>query len=144
MTHTNIHSCGWRLWTRPVRRATRGAERMSQDAEDLWGRTLASVRDRVSPSARVWVDSTRPIRFSDNTMVLAAPSAFAKEWLESRYAGTLTEALRATAGREIHLKVMVDAVPQDEEATHPITPLREQAAPPPPPALNQRYLFETF
>src|SRR5919204_40807 len=74
-------------------------KRMSQDAEELWGRTLASVRDRVSPSARVWVDSTRPIRFSENTMVLAAPSAFAKEWLENRYAGTLTEALRATAGR---------------------------------------------
>jgi chromosomal replication initiator protein len=117
---------------------------MSQEAEELWGRTLASVRDRVSPSARVWVDSTRPVRFSENTMVLAAPSAFAKEWLESRYAGTLTEALRATAGREIHLKVMVDAIPQDEEISPPTTPVHEHAAAAPAPALNQRYLFETF
>src|SRR5439155_23109570 len=68
----------------------------------------------IMPGARAWVDSTRPVRLHDDTMELAAPSAFAKEWLENRYAHTITEALRETAGRDVRLKVTVDRVPLEE------------------------------
>src|SRR5204862_1062036 len=113
----------------------------------LWGRTLATVRARIMPGARAWVDSTRPVRFHDDTIELAAPSAFAKEWLENRYAHTITEALRETAGRDVRLKVTVDRMPLAEivvdvgqaEAAQAPAPLPVAA-----PALNPRYLFETF
>jgi len=121
---------------------------MADEAQELWGRTLDNVRARIMPGARAWVDSTRPVRLSDDTIELAAPSAFAKEWLETRYAHTITEALRATAGRDVRLKVVVDRMPLDDvvvEVEQPETPPQQQqqqaaAAP----ALNPRYLFETF
>ncbi|MGZ4119278.1 MAG: chromosomal replication initiator protein DnaA [Actinomycetota bacterium] len=128
-----------------VRRAQE-VENVADEAEELWGRTLATVRERIMPGARAWIDSTRPIRLHDDTIELAAPSAFAKEWLETRYAHTITEALRATAGRDVRLKVTVDRVHTGAE---PET-IEEEAAPAAPqtpapaPALNPRYLFETF
>ena len=119
---------------------------MVDEAQELWGRTLATVRERIMPGARAWVDSTRPVRFHDDTIELAAPSAFAKEWLENRYAHTITEALRETAGRDVRLKVTVDRMPLEDVVadveqpeTAPVPHLPAAA-----PALNPRYLFETF
>src|SRR5205814_617526 len=120
---------------------------LAEEAEVLWGRTLANVRERIMPGARACVDSTRPVRLHDDTMELAAPSAFAKEWLENRYAHTITEALRETAGRDVRLKVTVDRVPLEETVVDVEQPQAAPAAtqqPAPPPALNPRYLFETF
>ena len=107
---------------------------MVDEAQELWGRTLATVRERIMPGARAWVDSTRPVRFHDDTIELAAPSAFAKEWLENRYAHTITEALRETAGRDVRLKVTVDRMPL-EDIVADIEQRHHR---------NPRYLFETF
>lgn len=126
---------------------------MGDEAEELWGRTLASVRDRIgSPGARAWVDSTRPLSLAGDTMLLAAPSAFAKEWLENRYAGLLADALRATAGRDVRLKVTVDPARDEGVPAEGVPlsadgdPLPEPAKPGPkvPPTLHGRYSFETF
>jgi len=119
---------------------------MADEAQELWGRTLANVRERIMPAARAWVDSTRPVRLHDDTMELAAPSAFAKEWLENRYAHTITEALRETAGRDVRLKVTVDRMPLEDivvDVEQPEAPAVAQQ-PAPAPALNPRYLFESF
>ncbi|HVL91277.1 MAG TPA: DnaA N-terminal domain-containing protein, partial [Actinomycetota bacterium] len=59
---------------------------MSQDATELWSRAVSRMRDRLpSPGARPWIEGTRAIGLTGTTMTLAAPSAFAKEWLETRY-----------------------------------------------------------
>jgi chromosomal replication initiation ATPase DnaA len=47
----------------------------------------------ISPGAKPWIEGTRAIGISGDTMVLAVPSAFAKQWLEDHYAGALAEAL---------------------------------------------------
>lgn len=124
--------------------------RMGYSADELWGQTLASVRSQLdSPGARAWVEGTKPLGFADDVLVLGAPSPFAKEWLETRYAETLTTALRAAAGRHIELKVTVDPgresasivdVTDDAAAVVERTPAR----PAEPPQLNPRYLFDTF
>jgi chromosomal replication initiator protein len=116
-------------------------------AEELWGQTLDSVRDRiVTPGARAFVEGAKPVSYDQTTLVVAAPSAFAKEWLERRYAGTLADALNTTAGHEVRLKVTVqnqqtldlieDVLPEDKVAA----PTQDAT----PPALNPRYVFETF
>src|SRR5205807_9145648 len=140
------------LWTAPVDAELASAlrtevETVADEAEELWGRTLANVRERIMPGARAWVDSTRPVRLHDDTMELAAPSAFAKEWLENRYAHTITEALRETAGRDVRLKVTVDRTPLEEaveDVEQPDAMPMATQQPAAPPALNPRYLFETF
>lgn len=124
---------------------------MADEAAELWDRTLESVRERITNGgARAWVEGTRPVGLSGNVLVLAAPSAFAKEWLEKRYAGQLTEALSVVAGREVTLQVTVDSgrgetivldEPEPDAASARAVP---RATAPEAPALNPRYLFETF
>ena len=123
-----------------------------QEAEELWGATVASVREQIGTGARAWVEGTRAVEVSEDTMVLAAPSAFAKEWLEKRYARQLAEALSSTAGRPLTLKVTVDPVDRtidltdegDGELEVSASGAKPAVAQAPEPALNPRYQFETF
>ncbi|HEX9711831.1 MAG TPA: chromosomal replication initiator protein DnaA [Actinomycetota bacterium] len=118
------------------------------EAEELWGRTLRAVKaDISSPGARAWVEGSRPVLYRDGTMTVAAPSAFAKEWIETRYVGVLTEALCTTAGHEVELLVTVDAsadgaLAAEDAEPEPMPPPKPAQAP--PPQLNPRYIFEHF
>jgi len=116
------------------------------EAEELWGRTLAAVREQiVGPGARAWVEGSKPVRYSDGTMVVAAPSPFAKEWLESRYGGVLTDALSTTAGEVVTLKVTVGEPGREENGMEEPAPAPAPAAgKAAPPQLNARYSFENF
>jgi chromosomal replication initiator protein len=121
---------------------------VTEDAEDLWARTLARIRDRLpSPGAKPWIEGTRALRLSEHVIVLAAPSAFAKEWLESRYGSLLREALRAEAHRPLSLHVTIDPErrprEQAEEPDAPPAPLGSPVAPVAP-ALSSKYTFESF
>ncbi|MFA5890615.1 MAG: chromosomal replication initiator protein DnaA [Actinomycetota bacterium] len=124
---------------------------MADQADELWGQTLASVRSQlVSPGARAWVEGTKPLGFANDVLVLGAPSPFAKEWLETRYADTLTEALCVAAGRYVQLKVTVDpgragasVVDVTDEASQQQAE-RTASRPAEPPQLNPRYVFDTF
>lgn len=121
-----------------------------QTAEELWQDALPRVREQLgNGGARAWVEGTRPVAIVDDTVELAVPSAFAKEWLEARYAPMIVDALCTTAGRPIQLRVTVDGKGADdiglllEELE--VEPPREAPRPSAPaPALNPRYLFETF
>ena len=121
------------------------------EAEELWGRTLTTVRDRIGIGARAWVEGTKAIRLSDDTMTLAAPSPFAKEWLEKRYHSAISDALSEAAGRTLTVQVTVDESVEGAFEIDDI-PVATQERPEEPrrssPAegspLNPRYLFETF
>ena len=82
---------------------------VSETAEALWQSALQRLREAtLSPGAKPWIEGTRPVRLSGNTIVLAAPSAFAKEWLETKYATLLTHTLGEIAGRHLDVQVLVD------------------------------------
>ncbi len=127
---------------------------MGTHAEELWGRTIATVRDRFGSSGHAWVEGARPLTLSEDTLVVATPTAFHKEWLEKRYSTVLSEALSSTIGRPVSLKVTVD--PEHAPTTPveiPVEPAPRRSLAPEPggrraapqePALNPRYQFETF
>ena len=85
---------------------------VNETAEALWQSALQRLRETtLSPGAKPWIEGTRPVRLSGNTIVLAAPSAFAKEWLETKYATLLTHTLGEIAGRHLDVQVLVDTKP---------------------------------
>lgn len=117
------------------------------EAEELWRGTIARVRERIpSGGARTWVEGTKPVALHGDTMVVAAPSAFAKEWIETRHGTMLVEELRVSAGRDdLRLKVTVDSGHDDEViVSDDPAPALAAVRTPEAPALNPRYLFETF
>jgi len=135
------------------------------DLEDLWNRSLTDLQGHLTGAAqRAWLDDTRPVGFSDDTVFLAAPHSFAREQLDSRYGVELREALTRAAGRP--LSVVVTVRPDAEAATARETaaaraaeataaeqlPNRSDAAPERfprdtsdrSPDLNDKYTFERF
>jgi chromosomal replication initiator protein len=90
--------------------------------------------------------------------VLSVPSAFAKEWLEKRFARLLTESLGAVAGRPLAFQVTIDPnraslaeppLPPETNATpeRQVSPPAVAKAVPaasPPSPLNAKYTFDSF
>ena len=75
---------------------------------DLWQHTLDALQDRVTGAAlQTWLRETSPVGFSDDTLVLAAPHAFAREQLDLRYGAELRAALTAAAGRALNVMITV-------------------------------------
>jgi len=141
------------------------------DLEQVWARAIDGLtRNALSPQHRAFVDMTRPLGLVEGTALLAAPSEFAKEVLDSRLRPLISGALSAAYGREIRVAVTVQPPPESDD--EPDEAPREQdgvrysredervpdnvralpgtgrdadrRAPAEPPRLNPKYTFETF
>ncbi|MDX1660083.1 MAG: chromosomal replication initiator protein DnaA [Nitriliruptorales bacterium] len=88
------------------------------DLDALWKDSLEHVVSAVSsPAQRQWLNATHPVGFSDDTVVLATPHAFAREWLDTRCGERITEALSQAAGRELTVVITVQPNPEPEPDT---------------------------
>jgi chromosomal replication initiator protein len=83
------------------------------DLETLWGQSLDVVMGTVSsPAQRQWLAATQPVGFSDDTVVLASPHSFAREWLDTRCGDRIRQALSSAAGRPLHVVITVQPRPE--------------------------------
>ncbi len=83
------------------------------DLESLWTQSLQGVMDTVtSPAQRQWLSATRPVGFNDDTVVLATPHSFAREWLDTRCGDRIRQALSSTAGRPLDVVITVQPQPE--------------------------------
>jgi chromosomal replication initiator protein len=87
----------------------------------VWARSLEGLPDGgLPPQHRAWLIMTRPLGLVEDTALLAAPNDFAKDVLETRLRGLITEALSRELGREIRVAVTVR--PEPAEPAEPIEP----------------------
>ena len=134
------------------------------DLDDLWNRSLGSLQaSGTGPALRAWLDETRPVGFSQDTVVLAAPHSFAREQLDTRYGSALRSALTEAAGRALNVVVTVRPDPQPEpvagtpaatSVTSPATSGERESWAPEEfsrasagaagDALNEKYTFDRF
>jgi chromosomal replication initiator protein len=83
------------------------------DLEALWHGSLDTVMRTVSsPAQRQWLAATRPVGFSDDTVILATPHSFAREWLDTRCGDRIREALTSAAGRPLTVVITVQPRPE--------------------------------
>jgi chromosomal replication initiator protein len=85
------------------------AEDLHEDAAAIWTTCLESLEGAGS-THKAWLAQTRPIAVVGDTLVLAVPDEFVKEWVEQRYAPTVLAALARTAGRPLNIRVTVREV----------------------------------
>jgi hypothetical protein len=91
-----------------VREARPVSGQTALDLDGVWQETLRDVLRAVTgPMERRWLASTLPVGFSDDTLVLAAPHAFARDWLERSCTPLIAAGLEERAGRPITLVVTV-------------------------------------
>jgi chromosomal replication initiator protein len=83
------------------------------DLEELWNDSLDVVMRTVSsPAQRQWLAATQPVGFSDDTVILATPHSFAREWLDTRCGDRIREAFSAAAGRPLTVVITVQPRPE--------------------------------
>ena len=83
------------------------------DLDALWIDSLSTVLPTVSsPAQRQWLSATHPVGFSDDTVVIASPHAFAREWLERSCGQKIREALSRAAGRPLNVVITVQTRPE--------------------------------
>ena len=139
---------------------------MELTADEAWSSITSAAREVLPEQTfRTWLTSTEAVALSDDTLVVAAPTRFAVEWIEDKYGDLLRDLARRELGRSIHIQfehsgsadrlVIPDlsGTPQTEEATAPAARSPEPIAKDPQltdeeaaraSGLNPRYSFERF
>jgi chromosomal replication initiator protein len=96
------------------------------DLETLWSQSLEGVMPTVSsPVQRQWLAATRPVGFSDDTVILASPHSFAREWLDTRCGERIRVALSEAAGRDLTVVITVQPHPEPIDHMAPSSPSPE-------------------
>ncbi|MBB6450598.1 chromosomal replication initiator protein [Geomicrobium halophilum] len=127
---------------------------MEQLAE-LWEQTLNNIKERVSkPSFETWLKATEPLKLENETLMVAAPNEFAKDWLEDRYAEIISTTLHEITGNIYTVKFVLPLEDESEQSLPEETKEAAQKEQPSPEVnkrqdvprsmLNDKYSFNTF
>ncbi|MDQ2993285.1 MAG: chromosomal replication initiator protein DnaA [Candidatus Eremiobacteraeota bacterium] len=118
-------------------------------SKDLWQTALGPLERAFSkPIFEMWIKPIRPVSLDGNTMVLAVPSKFAREWVEGRLKPQIVTVFDEIFGERIELEFAV----VEENVTIDVFEASELPAPGSIAGrddrrsanLNPRYTFDEF
>ncbi|GMA33089.1 chromosomal replication initiator protein DnaA [Litorihabitans aurantiacus] len=78
------------------------------DLDQSWTHVVERLRNMLPPSQHAFVRLTTPLGILNGTLLIAAPSDFAKEFLETRAREEIVSALFETLGEKLALAVTID------------------------------------
>jgi len=120
------------------------------NAEQAWNSVLAQLQmEMPRASYDTWVRDTHPIAYANGIVTVGVRNAYARDWLESRLAGTVSRLLIGILNSNVSVNFVV--AQSDEAEAHadpePASSSIEITAPEPRPRhvnLNPRYTFDTY
>lgn len=119
----------------------------------LWDSVLEIVRSEVNePTFKTWFSQAAPDRLDGDTLYVSVPNDFTRDWMEDRYRGLVSSALRQVTGRTA--AVVFGVGPDGRTDEEPLDPVPaaapEASAEPSPsrfddePSFDRSFTFETF
>ncbi len=118
------------------------AEDFLEDAAAIWSACLESLEGSGS-THKAWLAQTRPVAIAGDTLVLAVPDEFVKEWVEQRYAPTVLASLARVAGRPLNIRVTVRQLEESGDEEH-LRQVPQAKGPADRSQLTAKYTFERF
>lgn len=118
-----------------------------ESIEELWNAVLNNVQTKISkPSFDTWLKSTKAVALEGNTLTIAVPSEFAKDWLENQYTGLISDVIEEITGSKLQIKF---DVPEPDEGMNEIKHIKNPKqtvdnASETKSMLNDKYTFDTF
>jgi len=111
-------------------------------AESLWSEVAGRLRGALNENTyRTWFGEVRARDVSEDSLLLACPNNFTREWIEGHFLGLIGAAVRDVTGRERQIHLAIDeassAEPEPEREPEPAT--RPDAT-----GLNPKYTFDLF
>ena len=128
------------------------------NVEQAWQSVLGQLQmEMPRASFDTWVRDTKPVSYQDGTLTIGVRNAYARDWLESRLASTVSRLLVGIMNASVAVNFIVhgnDPETMMDEAPQPSGQLEAVAAyqrsspaddqPVRPSNMNPRYLFEAF
>lgn len=120
------------------------------NAEQVWQSVLGQLQmEMPRASFDTWVRDTRPLQFENGLMTIGVRNAYARDWLESRLAGTISQLLIGVTDTNVSVNFIV------AQGDNPIGKSIELDSQPPQSeeiiahqqrnnTLNPRYTFENY
>ena len=97
------------------------------DLAEVWARSLDGLAEMgLQASQLAWLRLTRPLGLVENTVLIATPNPFVKEYLETKLRPLVIHALSKELGRPIQIAVTVDpspVAPPEQPQGPPSSPL---------------------
>jgi len=116
-------------------------------AAELWSELVAAFKSQIpEQSFTTWIQPLVPQQIEDNSLLLAAPSQFHREWIEGHYTRSMELLLKELRGEPLRLKLRVVSVPREHGAP-PIHRVHPEDAPVGnhhETHLSTRYQFDNF
>jgi chromosomal replication initiator protein len=119
------------------------------NAEQAWQSVLGQLQmEMPRASFDTWVRDTRPVSYQDGTLTIGVRNAYARDWLESRLASTVSRLLVGIMNASVAVNFIVNGneveVVVDEAPRAQPVPVAAFDQPARPSNMNPRYLFETY
>jgi chromosomal replication initiator protein len=130
------------------------------NAEQAWQSVLGQLQmEMPRASFDTWVRHTRPVSYQNGTLTIGVHNAYARDWLESRLASTVSRLLVGILNATVAVNFIVNGnaiepaadetspLPDQPEASDHLQQNRSVVAYDQPvrnPSLNPRYQFETY
>src|SRR5215216_7625842 len=119
------------------------------NAEQAWQSVLGQLQmEMPRASFDTWVRDTKPVSYQDGTLTIGVRNAYARDWLESRLASTVSRLLIGIVRGSVNVDFVVHGMePELVKEEAPRTPSEMGEAyeqPSRPSSMNPRYLFDTF
>ncbi len=119
------------------------------NAEQAWQSVLGQLQmEMPRASFDTWVRDTRPISYQDGTLTIGVHNAYARDWLESRLASTVSRLLVGIMRGTVNVDFVVNSSEvefvREEAPLAQSEPVEAYEQPSRPSNMNPRYLFDTF
>ena len=123
-------------------------------AAQVWQAALCELQLQMTrPTFETWVKPARVVAYEDGEFIIAVPSAFTKDWLESKLLSSIKRALSGILGRSVDVTFIV--MPEEEsempqallygaEMADPARARESNGRATTTGNLNPRYVFDTF
>ncbi len=73
--------------------------------DELWDKVLSEAKQKISkPSFETWLKSTKLLAYKGDTVTIAAPNSFGREWLENHYVHLIAAILAEITGHDLHIR----------------------------------------
>lgn len=118
------------------------------NVDQAWQSVLSQLQSEMpKASFDTWVGDTRPLTYENGALTVAVPNAYARDWLESRLASTISRLLVGILNSNVAVNFVVAQAEEQsvvEAGTDGVQGLPYLAPPAHHSTLNPRYSFESF
>lgn len=117
------------------------------NAQQAWQAARGQLQMEMPKAAfDTWVRNAEMVSYEDGSFMVGVPNAYAKDWLQSRLASTVTRLLTGMMNRTVEVRFVVWQNGAVDPVVHEIDEADEEDinSAMPNPTLNARYAFDNF